>query len=46
MTKNDPMDALVHNVEELIRHVAEPEILSRLVKFQSDEINTKNVGRD
>jgi len=46
MTKNDPMDALVHNVEDLLRHVAEQEILSRFGQLQSEDIQTKAHARD
>ena len=46
MTKNDPMDALVHNVEELLRQVAEQEILSRFGQLQSEDIQTKAHARD
>jgi len=46
MTKNDAMDALVHNVEELLRHVAEQEILSRFGQLQSEDIQTKAHARD
>lgn len=36
------MDSLVHDVEELLRHVAEQEILSRFGKLQPDEIFSKS----
>jgi len=40
------MDALIHNVEELLRHVAEQEILSRFGQLQSEDIQTKAHARD
>ena len=36
------MDALVHDVENLLRHVAEEEILSRFRKLERDEIRAKS----
>lgn len=36
------MDALVHDVESLLRHVAEEEILSRFKKLERDEIRAKS----
>jgi len=46
MTKNAPMDALIHDVEQLLRHVAEQEILSRFGQLQSEDIQTKAHARD
>ncbi|HEY9080844.1 inositol monophosphatase family protein [Magnetovibrio sp.] len=42
MTKNDAMDALVHDVEQLLRHVGEQEILTRFNQLQRHEIQTKD----
>jgi len=42
MTKNINMDALVHDVENLLRRVAEQEILSRFGQLQRHEIQSKD----
>ncbi len=40
------MDSLVHDVEELLRHVAEQEILSRFNKLQPEDIHRKSERGD
>ena len=46
MTKDIAMDALVHTVENLLRDVAEQEILSRFGQLQHGDIQTKAHAKD
>ena len=41
LAKDGVMDSLVHDVEDLLRHVAEQEILSRFGQLQRHEIQSK-----
>jgi len=46
MSKDAAMVTLVHTVEQLLRHVAEQEILSRFGQLQNSDIQTKSHARD